>query len=132
MSDAADLRQKASTCIRLAEAASSARANELFKRLAEEYRAKAAALETPIASPSIAPPAFGETPVASILSDAPHAAAAAVEINHAAAVVAAVDHIETDSISPCLAPMPDVSPLQAPQANSAQWLAELQALRARL
>jgi hypothetical protein len=162
MSDTADLRQKADTCLRLADVASSARANELFKRLAEEYRAQAAALEGAMASPPLAPPAVEEemqvedTPVASEASLVPidelvdvEMVADQVALHHNAPDdhhIAAHNYPEEEPlemmVSPCQAPMPQASMSQAsmpemaasltPQVNSAQWLAELQALRNRL
>lgn len=160
MSEAVDLRQKADTCLRLADVASSARANELFKRLAEEYRAKADALETPTLSPPLAPPPIKEMRIQDAqVEDMPVLPAATLapsEAVHEPVDVELVSDVNApeeyrhdngsypaqepasypadDVDSPCLAPMPDVaqSPSVSPHANSALWLAELQALRNRL
>lgn len=126
MSETADLRRKAETCIRLAEAASSARANELFKRMADEYRAQADELERPVASPPLAPPVLNaETDSITVWA----ASEPAHEVEDTGSEPA---HEVEDTGSPCLAPMPEMTVPQAPHANSAQWLAELQALRNRL
>lgn len=134
MSETADLRQKADTCIRLAAAATSARANELFKRLADEYRAQADALEMPVASPPLSPPADDEAGIAVVASPA---VAEIAEVEIAPPVAADNAGMGDDTAAaPCLAP--EITPVLTPMppaiapASSAQWLAELQALRARL